>query len=102
MSKDVSQATEQPLPELLDAFIQSFGESGHPIQAFFAPGRVNLIGEYTDFTGGLVFPCAIAQGTWLLIRRTHNHQYRFVSTNFDYTANPVSYTHLTLPTTPYV
>jgi len=46
-------------------------------------GRVNLIGEHTDYTGGMVFPCAIDRGTVLLIRRTGNHQYRFASTNFD-------------------
>lgn len=54
----------------------------HP-SAFHAPGRVNLIGEHTDYTGGMVFPCAIDRGTVLLIRRTGNHQYRFASTNFD-------------------
>ena len=68
---------------LAERFNQKFGRSSEPLATFFAPGRVNLIGEYTDFTGGLVFPCAITQGTWLLIRRTHNKQYRFASTNFD-------------------
>ena len=76
--------TESELdPALLERFNKAYGPSEHPVMAFFAPGRVNLIGEYTDFTGGLVFPCAISQGTWLLIRRTKDHQYRFASTNFD-------------------
>jgi len=52
-------------------------------RAFHAPGRVNLIGEHTDYTGGMVFPCAIDRGNLLLIRRTKNNQYRFASTNFD-------------------
>lgn len=72
--------------KLLEQFYQQYGHSEYPVSAFFAPGRVNLIGEYTDFTGGLVFPCGVSQGTWLLVRRTHNHQYRLASTNFDFTA----------------
>lgn len=76
-------ATNSTLSRLLERFNQKFGRSESPEFAFFAPGRVNLIGDHTDFTGGLVFPCAITQGTWLIIRRTGNHQYRFASTNFD-------------------
>ena len=34
---------------------------------FFSPGRVNLIGEHTDYNGGFVFPCALSFGTYLLI-----------------------------------
>lgn len=68
---------------LLERFNQKFGHTDEPVSLFFAPGRVNLIGEYTDFTGGLVFPCGVNRGTTLLIRRTRNNQYRFASTNFD-------------------
>lgn len=71
------------IDRLTERFIQKFGRSDAPIQTFFAPGRVNLIGEYTDFTGGLVFPCGINQGTLLLIRTSDNGEYRFASTNFD-------------------
>ncbi len=71
------------MARLQDRFNHKFGRSEHEVFAFFAPGRVNLIGEHTDVTGGLVFPCGITQGTWLLIRRTYNHQYQFASTNFD-------------------
>ena len=79
----MSLANTNNLSRLLERFNQKFGRSESPVAAFFAPGRVNLIGDHTDFTGGLVFPCAITQGTWLIIRRTGNHQYRFASTNFD-------------------
>ena len=72
--------------KLTEHFIQKFGRSDHSIRTFFAPGRVNLIGEYTDFTGGLVFPCGINQGTLLLIRETEHAEYRFASTNFDFMA----------------
>lgn len=79
----MSLTSEQSPERLLERFNQKFGRSDEPVSMFFAPGRVNLIGEYTDFTGGLVFPCGINQGTTLLIRRTCNQQYRFASTNFD-------------------
>ena len=79
------------LPRLLQRFYDKYGKSHDggntggldtPL-CFFAPGRVNLIGEHTDYTGGLVFPCGIDRGTVLLIRRTGQQQYRFSSTNFD-------------------
>ncbi len=79
----MSAVVEQSIERLVERFNQKFGREGEQLLAFFAPGRINLIGEYTDFTGGLVFPCGITQGTTLLIRRTHNKQYRFASTNFD-------------------
>lgn len=79
----MSAVLEQSIERLIERFNQKFGREGDQIFAFFAPGRINLIGEYTDFTGGLVFPCGITQGTTLLIRKTHNRQYRFASTNFD-------------------
>ena len=69
--------------KLVERFIQKFGGSADDVQLFYAPGRVNLIGEHTDYTGGLVFPCGIDRGSLLLIRRTHNNTYRFASTNFD-------------------
>ena len=53
------------------------------VQQFFAPGRVNLIGDHTDYTGGFAFPCGIDSGSLLLIRRTRDNQFRFASTNFD-------------------
>jgi galactokinase len=53
-----------------------------PSQAFFAPGRINLIGEHTDYNGGHVFPCAITYGTYALARKREDKVIRLYSTNF--------------------
>jgi galactokinase len=50
---------------------------------FFSPGRVNLIGEHTDYNGGFVFPCALNYGTYLLIRKIENDTLKFSTINFD-------------------
>ena len=50
---------------------------------FFSPGRVNLIGEHTDYNGGYVFPCAINYGTYLLAAKNSSDIVRFASTNMD-------------------
>ena len=71
---------------LTERFLERFGRPDLQPEVFFAPGRVNLIGEYTDFTGGLVFPCGVDRGTLLIARRTHDSRYRLASTNFDLTA----------------
>lgn len=69
--------------ELERLFIDRFGGSTESIRTFFAPGRVNLIGDHTDYNGGLVFPCAIHYGTSLLIRPSDKKNYQLASTNFD-------------------
>jgi len=93
----MSSVDAQNLPRLKERFVQKYGRSEQPIHAYFAPGRINLIGDHTDYTGGLVFPCGICQGTTLLIRRTYDKQYRFASTNFDLMAqldqNEISQTY---------
>ena len=48
--------------QVLDCFAKLFGGEGD-IRTYFAPGRVNLIGEHTDYNGGHVFPCALTIGT---------------------------------------
>jgi galactokinase len=51
--------------------------------AYFSPGRVNLIGEHIDYNGGLVMPCAITFGTYLLITPNEDGIFRFRSLNFN-------------------
>nr|WP_249306031.1 galactokinase [Lederbergia citrea] len=67
--------------ELKEKFIELFGERGE-IRTFFAPGRVNLIGEHTDYNGGHVFPCALDVGTTAIARKRDDQQLRFYSVNF--------------------
>jgi len=61
-----------------------FGASDDPVSVYFSPGRVNLIGEHTDYNGGYVFPCALTFGTYLLVRINGSRIVRFATTNFDH------------------
>ncbi|MDR2414276.1 MAG: galactokinase [Odoribacteraceae bacterium] len=56
-----------------------------PQGVYFAPGRVNLIGEHIDYNGGLVFPCALSFGTYLLVSRRKDRNTMFTTLNFDHT-----------------
>lgn len=67
--------------ELLKKFYEIFGDKGE-IRSYFAPGRVNLIGEHTDYNGGHVFPCALTIGTYGLARKREDKKIRFYSANF--------------------
>lgn len=70
--------------QLKETFIGLYGESEGEINIFFSPGRVNLIGEHTDYNGGYVFPCALSFGTYILVRINNTRKVRFATTNFDH------------------
>ena len=53
------------------------------IESFFSPGRVNLIGEHTDYNGGFVFPCALDFGTYAIVRQREDKNFRMYSENFE-------------------
>ena len=64
-----------------DKFTEIFGEQAEA--TFFSPGRINLIGEHTDYNGGHVFPCAISLGTYGAARKREDNKIRFYSANFE-------------------
>ncbi len=72
---------EQILKNMRETFEGLYG-SGKEVKEYFAPGRVNLIGEHTDYNGGHVFPCALTIGTYGLIRPRTDRKLRFYSMNF--------------------
>lgn len=63
-------------------FEELFGNKGE-IKEYFAPGRVNLIGEHTDYNGGHVFPCALTMGTYAVARKRNDNKIRLYSMNFE-------------------
>lgn len=69
------------LMKLHQSFQTRFGTEGKHAEVFFSPGRVNLIGEHTDYNNGFVFPCALTYGTYLLIRKNDSGICRFASDN---------------------
>jgi len=72
--------------DLTSNFLKTFGKSKEDIQCYFGPGRVNLIGEHTDYNNGFVLPCALSFGTYLALRKTRDNVLRFHSSNFEFTA----------------
>jgi galactokinase len=70
------------IDQLKEKFSQKYGEG--EFNGYFSPGRVNLIGEHTDYNGGFVFPCAISFGTYCLIRKTKRKSVKFASLNLDF------------------
>ena len=67
---------------ILKKFEEVFGDL-EGVKVFFAPGRVNLIGEHTDYNGGHVFPCALTIGTYAVARKRNDRKLRFYSMNFE-------------------
>ncbi len=64
------------------SFQQHFGQTAETPELFFSPGRVNLIGEHTDYNGGEVFPCALSLGTYLVARKRSDDLVRMATGNF--------------------
>lgn len=69
--------------DLFEKFYHKYGNRNDKPVLFFSPGRVNLIGEHTDYNGGYVFPCALNYGTYLLIRKIKGNALKFSTINFD-------------------
>lgn len=67
---------------VLKKFVEIFGDAENA-KVYFAPGRVNLIGEHTDYNGGHVFPCALTIGTYGVAKKRADKKLRFYSMNFE-------------------
>ncbi len=68
--------------QLLENF-EKYYKDNEGVRVFFAPGRVNLIGEHTDYNGGHVFPCALTIGTYAAVRKREDGKLRFISLNYE-------------------
>ena len=66
---------------LRQKFKEVYGRDAESL--YFAPGRVNLIGEHIDYNGGRVFPCALSFGTYLLAAKRQDSRMAFTSLNID-------------------
>ena len=67
---------------VLKKFEELYGDAGSA-KVYFAPGRVNMIGEHTDYNGGHVFPCALTIGTYAAVKKRTDRKLRFYSMNFE-------------------
>lgn len=71
------------LQELKAEFLKRFSGDEEGIRFFTSPGRVNLIGEHTDYNGGFVFPAALSMGTVIVARPRNDGKFRMQATDLD-------------------
>ena len=71
---------DEKILELKERFIKEFGEGGE-LYVFRSPGRVNLIGEHTDYNGGYVFPAALTMATTIIARPREDSIVRMMATD---------------------
>ena len=67
--------------QMKSLFFEYYGPGGGPVQCYFAPGRVNLIGEHIDYNGGYVFPAALSLGVYAVVRFRQDNVVNLKSTN---------------------
>lgn len=75
------------LSYLTEEFFKLYGNRSDAPVIFFSPGRVNLIGEHTDYNNGFVFPCALDYGTYLLVRPVNDKRLLLNTMNFEFSAS---------------
>nr|WP_221892189.1 galactokinase [Cetobacterium sp. 8H] len=71
--------------KIIENLIQNFKKefnTNDSVEVFFAPGRVNLIGEHIDYNGGKVFPCALDFGTYAVVKKRNDKTFKMFSENF--------------------
>jgi galactokinase len=71
------------LNHLKEEFFKIYNNRDNNPVLFYSPGRVNLIGEHTDYNGGFVFPCALDFGTYLVIRKSPSYEIKLNTLNFN-------------------
>ncbi|MBQ2896866.1 MAG: galactokinase [Clostridia bacterium] len=69
--------------QLIDEFVNLYGGDKETVRVFASPGRVNLIGEHTDYNGGFVFPAALTMGTTIALRVRNDRVLRMKATDLD-------------------
>ena len=71
------------IKELIKEFISVFGGTEEDIRVFASPGRVNMIGEHTDYSGGYVFPAALKMQTTIVMRKRNDNLLRLKATDLE-------------------